>query len=675
MNYYNEYEIREKHDCKNIHNYTVKKVCYYPVFEAIVNLTDPTSATENNETIVIKTIEWLNRALFGDIVQYDCDEERVIAIEKQYEPEIVGIVHASSIVTYGENHKGVPFYLFRPLNKNYPNFLVAYDKKKHGKRDLFVVIKRQSWPASKKNPIGQIVEYIGEPGIYSNEIEAVLVRYDLHRKNVPNRILREETLPSLLNNDIVNRDIVDLTDKEVFSIDPENCEDIDDALHFEPLTQPHAYKVGVHIANPAFYLPQNGKHDTIVQNRLTSIYTPLHRVDMLHPELAIKSASLTEGKQSLVNSVIFTVTHDKDKPDCSEITNVEFVSCLVVNRYNLSYDAAQEIYDRTEYQGGRGLDEFESKFHAFYQVSDDLARQYLPTFKDGITDVHGLVEAWMLLANWYTGQELVKRYQQLAPLRVLKCSSFTNPTALLLADGPVSKLSMIKMQRQLQIRQSAAAEYRLYDPQNSFHSALQLSQYTHFTSPIRRYIDIIVHRLLFPKASNFNNDPIIGGCDDGNNNAEVSGCTNHNGRTQDHSCGYTKESLTSLLDKINNINRRVRKAERAFDRLRIVNTLSNSGVTETETMIVVDIYAHGLELWSDRWQTTIKLKLIPRLLKQRYQLDPEGNLIKKYACQEECVQLHKFNKMGEVLVKSCVSAKGCKMELSHVLLDPPISLT
>jgi exoribonuclease R len=691
----------------------VAKVVYHPVFEAIlyrydVNrcLDDDKEDKEDKEdkgSIVLDNIQSLNRALFNDIVEYNEEKQMVTFIIKEYNPEIVGILNANSVVTYGQTNRGLPYYLFKPLNKSYPSFIVPFDKKKHGKQDLLAVIKRHTWLVTKRYPIGQVMEYIGEPGVYSNEIEAILIRYDLFRNNVPNKILKEGTegteetegSEGSKGSDVFR----DLTDKEVFSIDPSGCEDIDDAMHIERVGE-DCFIVGIHIANPALHLPKDGLHDKYVQERLSSIYTPIKRIDMLHPDLAIKKASLIKGLIRPSNSVLFTIrrqgsavdpkTMAQISTDDYKIEAVNFESVLIKSRENLSYDKAEEIF---KYRKPFLSDSIPT----LVEITDAIAKQVLPTFKEGdqCKDMHRLVEAWMILVNLYTGRELIKRYDTLAPIRVLGSVQGNTQSSV----PPLNRCSLNKeLQQFLEIRNNSSAKYVLYEKGNDIHSGLQISQYTHFSSPIRRYFDIIVHRMLFPDSTRYRGKAYKVGNQVNPGNSGRSLTIKNDKDTKET---YEKEELTSLLNAINKKNMLIRKAERAFDRIRIVDELQKSGIYDVETMTIIDFSSSSLELYSEKWKTVIKYKIIPKLLRKRWTIDSEGYLYQdtdsvtntdsvkdtdikdkgvdtdtgkvigksKGKDQKYLIQFHKFDK---ITIKSYPSAKGSLMELNHELIEPNV---
>lgn len=691
MNYFQEYDdastieatldtILDKSTKKE---YRVTKVSYYPVFEAV--LTDSKS-----QTVILDRVEALNRAMFNDTVIYCVSQQRVTSIVNEYNPEIIGVVNSNSVVTYGENNRGLPYYLFKPVNKSYPSFIVPYDKKKNGKQDILAIVKRNNWPTSKKYPIGKIMEYIGQPGIYENEIEAILVRYDLFRKNVPNRILKEEPLKPVDFEDFVDasddasvtdnasnnatsevsetpKKFKDLRGKNVFSIDPENCEDIDDAIHIEKKRH-NEYIIGIHIATPALFLPKDGIHDSFVKERLSSIYTPIKRIDMLHPDLAIQKSSLLKDQVRPVNSLLFTI-HKEDNG--YKIGSVAFEACLITNRANLSYEEAQTLYDLNKPFLSKDSNEDLPILSSLMKVTDSLARTYLPTFKNGVEDMHRLIEAWMIFANLYTGRELVKRYAGLAPLRVLgiRSTTFTSvleaPTILEKHERESDCKTEVKeknleksivpeldknLQNFLEIRNNNAATYQLYDPElgNDEHSALGIRQYTHFSSPIRRYFDIIVHRMLYPNIFENLKDSKMK--------------------------PYQKEELQSLLTSINKKNSLIRKAERAFDRIRIVNELQKSGIYPIEIMTIIDFSRYSLELFSEKWNTVIKYKIIPRLLRKKYYINEKGFLCtdkdEKLDHKVENIQFRLFDK---ITIKSYPSPSGSLMELNHELIEPGFS--
>jgi exoribonuclease R len=238
----------------------------------------------------------------------------------------------------------------------------------------------------------------------------------------------------------------------------------------------------------------------------------------------------------------------------------------------------------------------------------------------------------------------------------------------------------------------------LYEKGNDIHSGLQISQYTHFSSPIRRYFDIIVHRMLFPDSTRYRGKAYKVGNQVNPGNSGRSLTIKNDKDTKET---YEKEELTSLLNAINKKNMLIRKAERAFDRIRIVDELQKSGIYDVETMTIIDFSSSSLELYSEKWKTVIKYKIIPKLLRKRWTIDSEGYLYQdtdsvtntdsvkdtdikdkgvdtdtgkvigksKGKDQKYLIQFHKFDK---ITIKSYPSAKGSLMELNHELIEPNV---
>jgi len=596
--------------------YKVSKVNYSVPFTAEL-------VTRSGGSISLDNEKSLNRAMLGDIVSLD-ENNMVCDIIEKHNPQIVGIIQARSVVTYGVSKKGTPLYLVKTLNPNYPNFLVPYDKRKRGTQNQYVVIRRHTWASTSKKPTGRIESYIGKVGDMSAEIGAILTRFDLPSQPVSKNVIRS-TIPGRVHDTgvriatevsgITTDDTVrlDLRDRYVFSIDPVGCEDIDDAMHLQD-NGDGSYEIGIHIADPAAFLPPGSKHDAVARQRASSVYAPdpVGRIDMLHPSISTQSASLLAGEDRRTNSVLFTVSGN-------EIREVQFVKSIIQNRQNLCYDdIGTEMVSNLDMQ-------------SLFSITTELAKRYLPKLAKDTLDSHKLVEIWMVLTNHEVGKELVKRFGSGAPIRTFHLPSRSTENGEKDARGDQSQLTPA-LQQMLRIRNYSAANYVLPTDGSNDHAALGICNYTHFTSPIRRYLDMVVHRMLFYDIL----DP----------------------------------DLPALLNHINMRNRNIKRAERRFNLLRIVQELTETGPMEEE-MILVDWSGTSMELWSERWRCVLKYRLVPRLLEQRYSIISNGNVM----CNDGSVVHHL--KRWSVMKVRCVqtaTAESLWQKVQFQLLDPKIEL-
>lgn len=603
------------------------------------------------DTIIITDEIKFNRAIIGDIVEYDPKSESIINLISINQKLILGIVQANSRVTYGSNKQGKPYYLVKTINPNQPNFLVPYDRKKNGLKNQYVIIKRFQWTANQKRPIGIIHEYLGFPGTINIDIQAILARYDLPRKNINPRKIKNDPLPN-----VKWKENNDFEDCIIFSIDPEGCQDIDDAMHFKQITDPKnnkevtnlkiIYEVGIHIAAPNCFIPKESQHQKMIQNRLTSIYTPESRIDMIEEKLAIDQISLKTGQSKKAHSIIMTFDQNGkllSKPKIQE--------SQIKMSHNYSYQEVDQIIkpnlESTIQKSNCPPNPIEMMFQNLFHLTQKVAQQYLPKYQVTINDQekhdnqeidsHQLIEIWMLMANWQIGEYLVEKFGDQAPIRVFeKNNTKINPN-----QNPNITQNQ-ELQNLLRIRNQTAAVYRCHSSdQSNQHQELGLTNYTHFTSPIRRYFDLMVHRMIFE------ND-------------------------------YQEPELETRLKEINDHMKRNKAAERYFNLLKIVydsEQWENNSINQ-EKMILVDFDQSNLELWSSRWKIIIKYRLIPRLLTPRFEINSLGQLIIKPSETEKEEILHQFELFQEIDMRSIRNhtTENFREKIVFEMLLPEINL-
>lgn len=270
----------------------------------------------------------------------------------------------------------------------------------------------------------------------------------------------------------------DLTKLTIYSIDPPGCKDIDDALHYYYDNAMNEHEIGIHIADVSSFIPENDQCDIELKSRVETVYSQNKRIDMIPSELSIEYISLLEKNPKRAFSVIMRINQEK------EIVKVEFKKTLINVTKNLTYEQAQEMVS---------LDENIKKLYEYGQI---LKTKIIGSFsQEKEYDTHQMVEIYMIYANKLTGEKI----QSIDPNNVLlrvheeyhseKKFNFNmiNVDPLLIEKNRISK-----------------TEQSIYQigTKNCKHAGLNLSYYTHMTSPIRRYADIIVHRQLWKIINN-----------------------------------------------------------------------------------------------------------------------------------------------------------------------------
>ena len=212
-----------------------------------------------------------NRGLDGDIVYHNDTE--VLGIKNRNNEFITGILHINKNQKYGFTRRNIPYYKFSCISHRFPNFIVPSKSKL--KKALYCVIKLNKWNTNNKHPIGQIEYLIGEIGNIDNEINCLLYYTKLFPKKQKSTYFQPQ--------------ISEKIDFYTFSIDPPNCRDIDDALHYK--INKDIVEIGIHIANVAGYI------DNINTNYFSTIYLDDKQINMLDDNVTYNHLSLEKGER------------------------------------------------------------------------------------------------------------------------------------------------------------------------------------------------------------------------------------------------------------------------------------------------------------------------------------------------------------------------------------------
>lgn len=466
----------------------------------------------------------LNHALNNDLVKVSLFanhgrrsrlEGEVIEILEKGKREFVGIIE--------RNKK----YSFVIVDKRYIPYdiFVDNDDTMNAKNGQKVVVKITEWPKKAKNPIGKVTKVLGDVGNNETEMHAILEEFDL-----PYRFTKEiEDEANALPDEIPASEIKsrrDFRDVLTFTIDPADAKDFDDALSIEFL-EDETYQIGVHIADVTFYVRPDTKLEEEAQKRGTSVYLVDRVVPMLPEKLSNNVCSLRPNEDKLTFSAVFTL--DKD----ANVLKQWFGRTLTRSNRRFAYEEAQQVIETGEgdlVKEIQTMDMLAKKLRAArYEkgaISFDRREVKFRLDKDGhptgvyfkeSKDANKLIEEFMLLANRKVAEYVGK--QSSAPTFVYRVHD--NPDDMKLKDfsnfikkfgykintsgGVNTSKSINKLLGDLKgktecdifaglaVRSMAKA---IYTTENIGHYGLAFDYYCHFTSPIRRYPDMMVHRLL-----------------------------------------------------------------------------------------------------------------------------------------------------------------------------------
>jgi len=468
------------------------------------------------------------RALDGDIVRVAMTREG--GNGKRREGEVVEIVERSRRPFVGVLHfVGAQAWVLMQ-SKSMP-YDISVDLEQAqalgGEMGMKVAVVVDSWERHDPAPVGHIVDVLGKPGENDTEMHAILTEF-----NLPYRFEKEvEDAADKISEKITDKDLKGRKDyREVltFTIDPSDAKDFDDALSFRALSNGN-YEVGVHIADVSWYVKPGTAVDKEARERGTSVYLVDRTVPMLPEKLCNKLCSLRPDEDKLTFSTIFEMTPD------ARVVNSWIGRTVIRSNFRLDYDQAQSIIesatpDSDELNSAIAiLDGMAKKMkeRRFKAGAIDFDRPEMKVIVDEngkpidvkqkySTDANFLIEEFMLLANRTvaefvakTGKTFVYRIHDEPDLTKLEnLRSFSKGFGYKMGktgEGtPASKLinDLLKESKgtpeaaafeDIALRSMAKAKYCT---DNIGHYGLAFKYYTHFTSPIRRYPDTMVHRLL-----------------------------------------------------------------------------------------------------------------------------------------------------------------------------------
>ena len=424
--------------------------------------------------------------------------------------------------------------VFIPIDSKYPNFVLQLHEiqKYYNQR---IVIKLDEWSSNIIIPSGHFFKKLGKCLEIPVENEIILYEH-----NVDINPFSKKIIDSMPNEDVEFKcppeelkKRMDLREKPICSIDPPGCKDIDDALHAVVLPNGN-YELGVHIADVSHYVKAGSIVDKIAAKNCNTIYLVHKRTDMLPKVLTENLCSLVGGKERLAFSVLWEF--DKNL----EIKNCKYGKSVIKSMAALTYEQAQNILNDKKDNSimaqsikildliTRDLKRKRMEDGALILSSNSM-KFNLDNETNTITDIseyktyqtNSLVEECMLLANVWVAKQIYKSYPSCAILRrhpPPKEKELNNFIQILKERGHTLKagnnlelnnsLDNIKkdgdpffnnLVRTLLTRTMNQAKYFPsceFSYEEFYHYGLAMEIYTHFTSPIRRYSDILVHRLL-----------------------------------------------------------------------------------------------------------------------------------------------------------------------------------
>lgn len=467
----------------------------------------------------------IQQALNGDRVKV-----QILSYDKRrIEGQVIEVIERERTQFVGTIQMHDKFAFLIPDNIRMNSDIYIPKEKLNGAKDKEkALVKITVWPKTAGNPYGEVIEVLGKSGSNDTEMISILCNNGIDYKFPPEVLTEAESVGMDLNPEeiITRRDFRNIT---TFTIDPADARDFDDALSFKRLENGNI-EIGVHIADVSHYVRPGTPMDVEALKRSNSVYLVDRVVPMLPEQLSNMACSLRPHEDKYSFSAVF------EMDESGEVYNEWFGKTVIHSDRRFSYEEAQEIIE-----GKDG--EYKNEILVLDSIAKILRKKRLKNgalsieseemrFKldeDGMPieviiktskDAHKLIEEFMLLANRKVAEFIGKPKKGRDPIPfIYRCHDKPDATKIGLFSVFIDKfgykldfdnpekisininklLNDIRYTNEYSLIQTMAIRSMAkatYDIQNIGHYGLAFENYTHFTSPIRRYADLVVHRIL-----------------------------------------------------------------------------------------------------------------------------------------------------------------------------------
>lgn len=442
-------------------------------------------------------------------------EGRVVEIVKRARTRFVGTV---------EKVKTIAFIIIDD-SKVHVDFVVRGKVVKTLNDGDKVIIELESWDLDSRNPMARVIEVLGRAGEHETEMHAIVAEFGFKTAFDHDVLDEADSLPGVISKNEL-KDRKDFRGTTTFTIDPDTAKDFDDALSFKKLKD-GLFEVGIHIADVSHYVTEGSDLDREALERATSVYLVDRTIPMLPERLSNELCSLRPHEDSLTFSAVFELD------ETGKIHREWFGKTIIYSDHRFSYEDAQEVIEKgsglyheelitlNKIAKSIGKKRFADGSIAFesdeYKFKLDENGKPLEVIKKVRFDAHKLIEEFMLLANKRIAEFVATKHKgQPLPYRVHeapnteKLTVFSNMAAKFgyvintTSHNTLAK-SINKLVEETTGKPEAlilhplairSMEKAFYTINKTSHFGLAFDYYCHFTSPIRRYPDLMVHRLL-----------------------------------------------------------------------------------------------------------------------------------------------------------------------------------
>ena len=466
-------------------------------------------------------------AMHGDKVKVSLTAKRK---GRKVEGEVIEIIERAKDTFVGTLKVDKYYAFLLTEDRTLANdIFIPRDMLKGGRDGEKAIVKIVKWPEDAKNPIGKVIDILGQAGDNTTEMHAILAEFGLpyvYPKAV--EAAADKISDVITPEDYAERE--DFRDITTFTIDPKDAKDFDDALSIRPI-KPGLWEVGVHIADVTHYVKEGSIIDKEAEKRATSVYLVDRTIPMLPERLCNLLCSLRPNEEKLAYSAIFEMN------DKAEVKKSRIVKTVIKSDRRFTYEEAQAVIEAGEGEykdeilklnelaqilrknrmasGAVDFDRVEVRFEI-----DEKGKPLSVYFKES-KEANKLIEEFMLLANRTVAERIGKvakdkkakvfpyRIHDLPdPEKLENLNWFVNRFGYKIRTSG-SKTEVAKSLNKLLHEIKGKKEQNLvemislktmqkakYSTHNIGHYGLAFDYYTHFTSPIRRFPDMMVHRLL-----------------------------------------------------------------------------------------------------------------------------------------------------------------------------------
>ena len=475
-------------------------------------------------------------ALNGDRVRVTMMARRQNHIKEAMVTEIIKRAH-DQVVGRLKVERDFAF-LISDSNTFVHDIFVPKKKLKGGKTGDKAVVKIVEWPSMEsRNIVGEVVDILGKTGENNAEMHAILAQYNLPYKYPKNVEEAAERIDArIMPEEIARRE--DFRDVLTFTIDPADAKDFDDALSFRVDEKTKFYEVGVHIADVSHYVKEGSIIDKEAQRRATSVYLVDRTIPMLPERLCNFICSLRPDEEKLCYSVVFLLDED------AKIRSWRLVHTVIKSNRRYAYEEVQDIISRSSEASKVPSNQIERAILILNRLAQKLRER---RFKNGAmrfereelhfdidekgkptrayfkrsNEATQLIEEFMLLANRQVAESIgrvpkgkkaktlpYRIHDQPDPTKLENLRQFITrfgyKVKTMGTKGEISRsinklIDDVRGKKEENVVQMVALRAMMkakYSVHNIGHYGLAFDYYTHFTSPIRRYPDTMVHRLL-----------------------------------------------------------------------------------------------------------------------------------------------------------------------------------